>query len=430
MNARRNMETQREAADKRPGELFSPRTLLAIIAIGTAAFVGMIYLEMFGSDDPDFEIGPSTYSSSALGHKALMETLRRLDVPVMVSRFRTAEKSGEGSLLVLAEPDGSQISEELLGKIGNQPHGLLVLPKWDGRRDGSKPRWVETMSMVPVDDAELVLKHARINALVKRVDGTFTVDAPEFGGRVELTNPQVIIDARALKPIVSLKDGVLIGEADLGSGRQWVLSDPDLISNHGIDQGDNAVVAVSIIEQLRPGGGAVIFDETIHGLELRPNLLRTAFELPFGIVTLSAAVAIALAIWAGLMRFGRPEPSQRALQPGKVTLIRTTADLLRQGSRKGAVGLVLTRYFKAQVADLMVRLNGPRGLDENRQIAWLDDLAVARRLGARLQPLAAVIEATAKSHSTDPGRALRLAADLHAWKQEFLYGLAKGSNDR
>jgi 2-phospho-L-lactate guanylyltransferase len=58
------------------------------------------------------------------------------------------------------------------------------------------------------------------------------------------------------------------------------------------------------------------------------------------------------------------------------------------------------------------------------------DLAVARRLGARLQPLAAAIEATAKSHSTDPGRALRLAADLHAWKQEFLYGLAKGSSDR
>ena len=108
------MSTQGEAAAKRPGELFSPRTLLAIIAIGTAAFVGMVYLEMFGTDDPDFEIGPSTYSSSALGHKALMETLRRLDVPVVVSRFRTAEKAGSGSLLVLAEPDDSDISEELL----------------------------------------------------------------------------------------------------------------------------------------------------------------------------------------------------------------------------------------------------------------------------------------------------------------------------
>lgn len=424
------MSAQDEAAARRPGELFSPRTLLAIIAIGTAAFVGMIYLQMFGIDDPDFEIGPSAYSSSALGHKALMETLRRIDVPVVVSRFRSAEKTGKGSLLVLAEPDGSETSEVMVGGFGNVPHGLLVLPKWDGRRDLAKPRWVEDMDMVPVESVEAVLKHAQVNALVKRVDGTFTVDVPDLGGRVELTDPQVMIDARALKPIVSLKGGILIGEADLGFGRQWVLSDPDLIANHGIDQGDNAVVAVSMIEALRPAGGAVIFDETIHGLELRPNLLRTAFELPFGIVTLSAAVAVALAIWAGLMRFGRPEAGQRALQPGKVTLIRTTADLLRQGSRKGTVELVLTRYLKAQVADLVARLNGPRGLDENRQIAWLDDLAVARRHGSRLQPLAAAIETSAKSHSTDPGRALRLAADLHAWKQEFLYGVAKGSSGR
>jgi hypothetical protein len=423
------MSTEAEAKTGRPGEVFSPRTLLAIIAIGTAAFVGMIYLEMFGVDDPDFEIGPSTYSSSALGHKALMETLRRIDVPVVVSRFRTAEKSGRGSLLVLAEPDGSDTSEEMVGGLGDLWHGLLVLPKWDGSRDRSKPRWVDAMDMVSLDDVELVLKKAKTDGMVKRLKGTFTVEVPEFGGTIELTDPQIMIGA-SVRPIVSLQGGVLIGEADLGVGQQWVLSDPDVISNHGIDQGDNAVVAVSIIEALRPDGGPVIFDETIHGLELRPNLMRTAFELPFGIVTLSAAVAVALAIWAGLMRFGRPEPGQRALQPGKVTLIRTTADLLRQGSRKGTVELVLTRYLKAQIADLVARLNGPRGLTETRQIAWLDDLAVARRLGSRLQPIAAAIEATAKSHSTDPGRALRLAADLHAWKQEFLYGLAKGSSDR
>jgi hypothetical protein len=424
------MSNQGEAAARRSGELFSPRTLLAIIAIGTAAFVGMIYLSMFGGGDPEFEIGPSTYSSSALGHKALTETLRRIDVPVVVSRFRTAEKAGEGSLLVLAEPDDSDMSKELVGGLRDAPHGLLVLPKWDGRRDVAKPRWVGSMGMVEEETVEAVLEAAQIDALVKRVDGTFTLDVPTLGGQIELTNPQVIIDSQGLTPVVSFKGGILIGETADGSGRQWVLSDPDIIANHGIDQGDNAVVAVSIIEGLRPAGGVVIFDETIHGLELRPNLLRAAFELPFGIVTLSATVAIALAIWAGLMRFGRPDPSQRALQPGKITLIRTTADLLRQGSRKGTVELVLTRYLKAQIADLVARLNGPRGLSENRQIAWLDDLAVARRLSARLQPLAATIEATARSHSTDPGRALRLAADLHAWKQEFLYGLAKGSSDR
>ncbi|WP_119299562.1 hypothetical protein [Dongia deserti] len=426
------MSSPSDAREGRPGELFSPRTLMLVIAIGIAAFAGMLYLQLFADpDDPDFQVGATTYSSSAIGHKALLETLRRIDVPVIVSRFRSGEKAGSGSLLVLAEPDDNAIAKALLGGFGNVPRGLLVLPKWEGRRDLSKPRWVRKMDPVSIESVERVLDHAQIDALIKRIQGTFTIEMPEFGGRIELTDPQVLIDTRGLRPIVSLKGGVLIGEVRLGSGRQWVLSDPDLISNHGIDEADNVIVAVSMIEKLRPSSGVVIFDETIHGFEQRPNLLKTAFELPFSIVTLSSAVAILLAIWGGMMRFGRPEPGQRALQPGKVTLIRTTADLLRHASRRsGTVELVLTRYLRAQIADMVARLNGPRGLSESRQIAWLDDLANARRLRSQLHPIAAAIDSATRAGSTEPGRAMRLAADLHAWKQEFLYGLAKGSSDR
>src|SRR5206468_9697454 len=97
----RSMSRQEHAANSRPGELFSPRTLLVIIAVGTLAFVGMLYLQLFGdSGDPDLEIGPSTYSSSAIGHKALLETLRRLDIPVVISRFKSGEKARGSSLLV------------------------------------------------------------------------------------------------------------------------------------------------------------------------------------------------------------------------------------------------------------------------------------------------------------------------------------------
>jgi len=329
------MSIQSAESTGRQRELFSPRTLMVIIAVGVIAFVGMLYLMLFADpDDPDFLIGPTTYSSSAIGHKALLETLRRIDVPVIVSRFRSDEKAGDGSLLVLAEPDDSETAKTLLGEFGNLPRSLLVLSKWDGSRDLAKPRWLRKMDPVPIDAVERTLELAQIDALVKRVQGTFTVDVPEFGGTIELTDPQVMIDTRGLKPIVSLKGGILIGEARFGSGRQWVLSDPDLISNHGIDQADNAIVAVSMIERLRPSSGVVIFDETIHGLEQRPNLLRAMFQLPFSIVTLSSVAAILLAIWGSVMRFGRAEPSQRALQPGKITLIRTTADLLRQGRRR------------------------------------------------------------------------------------------------
>jgi hypothetical protein len=422
------MSRQEHAETGRPAELFSPRTLLFIIAVGVLAFVGMLYLQLFGeAGDPGFEIGPSTYSSSAIGHKALLETLRRLDIPVVISRFRSSEKATGGSLLVLAEPDDSETAAVLLGGFGNVPHGLLVMPKWEGTRDRSKPRWVGRMD--PVDEGRVtsILKTAEIDGKPKRLTGTFTVDVPQFGGTIQLTDPQVIVGS-TLNPMVSLQGGVLIGESVVGNGKQWVLSDPDLIANYGIDEKDNAVVAVSLIEHLRPSSGVVVFDETIHGFEQRPNLLKAAFKLPFSIVTLSTAVAILLAIWAGVTRFGRPEPDGRALQSGKVTLIGTTADLMRQASRKsGAVELVLTRYLRAQIADMVARVNAPRGLSDIQQVALLDSLAEARRL--KLRPLNEAIEAI-RSEAKDSARSTRLAADLHAWKQEFLHGIGTGSGDR
>ena len=121
-------------------ELFSARTLAAIFIVGILAFVGTVYLLVFAdSDDPSFEIGPTTYSSSALGHKALLQTLRRLQVPVIVSRFKSGEKAGSGSLLVLLEPDPDHLTDQLIGGFGNVPHGLLALPKWAGDRDRRKP---------------------------------------------------------------------------------------------------------------------------------------------------------------------------------------------------------------------------------------------------------------------------------------------------
>src|SRR5262249_21239120 len=91
---------------RQASDVFSPRTLVIIIAVGVLAFVGMLYLQLFGdAGDPDYEVGPSTYSRSAIGHKALLETLRQLDIPVLISRFKSAEKATDGSLLVLAEPN-------------------------------------------------------------------------------------------------------------------------------------------------------------------------------------------------------------------------------------------------------------------------------------------------------------------------------------
>jgi hypothetical protein len=424
------MTARQTVTDAASSTLFSPRVLVGIIAIGIMAFVGVLYISIFGGNgDPDVEVGPNSYSSSAIGHRGLMETLRRLDIPVVISRYDSGNKANKGSLLVLAEPDGTRTSADRLGGFRNAPNGLLVLPKWDGTADRRKPRWVGEMEKLPLSEVVEVLDRAEIGGKVTRLEGAKTINAAVLGGQIEFTDLQVITGS-SLKPILALKEGIVIGELN-APGQQWVLSDPDLISNHGLDESDNALVAVTMIERLRPSGGVVVFDETIHGFESRPNLVKAAFDLPFVMVTISGAIALALSVWAGMTRFGRPEPAGRALQPGKVTLIRTTADLLHQANRRsGAVQLVLTRYLRAQIADMLARLNAPRGLDERRQVMWLDDIAETRRITRRLHPTAEAVETMARSGNLDPAKALRIAIDLHAWKQEFLNGLGKSSVDR
>src|SRR5688572_4467242 len=64
-------------------------TLVLVIVIGLAAFVTATYLEMFGDGGGEPRTnGPSSYSRSAIGHRAFAATLRNLDLPVQLSRFR------------------------------------------------------------------------------------------------------------------------------------------------------------------------------------------------------------------------------------------------------------------------------------------------------------------------------------------------------
>ncbi len=45
-----------------------------------------------------------SFSRSALGHRGFVELLRANGIPVLVSRYASAERAGASSLLLIAEP--------------------------------------------------------------------------------------------------------------------------------------------------------------------------------------------------------------------------------------------------------------------------------------------------------------------------------------
>jgi hypothetical protein len=191
------------------------------------------------------------------------------------------------------------------------------------------------------------------------------------------------------------------------------------MSNAGLDDADNGVVAVSMIRSMLPSGGTVIIDETSHGFEQRPNLLRLLLHPPFIAVGIAGIAALLVLVWGGVARFGAPRPETVGLAAGKLTLVRNAAQLLRLGTT--ASNLVMS-YRRLVLADAIAELHGPPGLDEFSQAAWLDRAAAHRGLAIRVKPLLDEMSSLAEADRLDAARALRFSLDLHRWKQEILNG--------
>lgn len=420
------------AASKRPslrGASAGPFpliTLVVVIAIGLSAFLAATYLETFGDGGGEPRTnGANAFSRSAIGHRAFAAALRALDIPVQISRFRSFDKARGGSLLLVIEPGLGEITKDLLDNLDSVPQALLVLPKWDGATDRKKPIWIERMDLLPQSVPEEILQQVLPGAEIVRKEAPLRQEVTRFGGTIKLDHPQTFAADNVAAVILDPSGGILLGAVQHGDHKLWILSDPDLVSNSGIDEAENGLVAISIVDSLLPEGGAVIIDETLHGFEQRPNLMRTLLHPPFVTILIATIVAMLVLVWAGVTRFGAPQAETEGLAAGKLTLVRSAAKLLRFGT---SAGNLLLSYRRLVLADVMSELHGPNGLDEAAQAAWLDRAAAHRGLDARLRPL--LDRMSAQGGRIDATRALRFAHELYRWKQEIVHGtviVARGS---
>jgi len=400
---------------------FQLLTLLVLIVVGVGAFLAGTYLQVFddGSGEP-WTADANSFSHSAIGHRAFVETLRKLGVPVEISRFQTLDRVGDNNLLLVLEPD-EKAGEPILAALRNVHHALLVLPKWEGLMDFNKPNWIAERDLLKPADVDGVLRAVLPRAGTERQSGTLKTDATRYHGKLVIDNPQYVdipIEDNSGSLLVT-RDGSLLSELDKGGNHLWILSDPDILSNAGLDDADNGVVAVAMIESMLPRGGTVIIDETSHGFEQRPNLLRVLLHPPFIAVGIGGIAALTVLAWAGIARFGAPRAEAVGLAAGKLTLVRNAAQLLRLGTT--ASNLVLS-YRRLVLADAIAELHGPPGLDEFSQAAWLDRAAAHRGLTTRIKPLLDEMSSLAEADRLDAARALRFSLDLHRWKQEILHG--------
>lgn len=383
--------------------VMSARTMFWLLAVGASALVGSILLGIYGDlGGSPSSAGSSAYSTSAVGHGAFAALLRETGVPVEISRT-TGGRTGGGDLIVLAEPDLELIETETIDRLtaaGN--HVLIVLPKWWTVPSRRHPGWIAAAELLP-EDAVLELADLLSPGIaIVRPQDASGWNSKLGGGVPDIDRPQLAV-AKNLKPIIATDGGILAGLLRSEGLEVTLLTDPDLISNAGLHRGGNAAVALALVEQLRPAGGAVVFDETLHGFARAESIWRFFLEPPWLAATLLALLAAGFTAWMAATRFGAPLPAAPAHRSGKASLVTNAAGLLVHA---GHLRHLAERYVAAMIADVAERLRiaGP----ERELRTLLDD--AARRRGLK-HTLAAL----------DPRDGpVALARQGHAWKKEML----------
>lgn len=401
------------------------------IAIGLGV-VSLVFGLVWGviSDDVDYVTthGANGYSRSALGFHALGELLQARGIEVVRSRFRSRQRADPADVLLLASPDAvaddSRDREILDAILTSERRVLLVLPKWDPDDANARGRSDDVVHYVRrVADTRVSRLLADIDpdARVASADGaTFPVNA--LGAAPDIAHPQVLRDSE-LMPLVYGDEGLLIGEQRRREGRLVVLSDPEPLSNSGLGRGENAALALALIDALRGEGGRVVFDETLHGLERIPSVWGEFIRRPFRLGSAHVVLLFVAAIVAGAVRFGRPRRVDGGLREGKEALLENIAELLeRVGHAPTAVG----RYFDVTVDGLADALHAPRSLTRAGRLDWLASRLPPAR-GDELRALTKEVlapddPATRRARRLRRAALLALAVRIHRFRDEVVHG--------
>jgi len=372
-------------------------------------------------------VGPSSFSRSAIGHAGIADVLAQLAIPVVKSRSSSLEKLGAGSVLVIAEPRRNGRSEDAIRTLLKASTILLVLPKWTGQPSDQKTGWLRQVDERPILDAQwaLDLIAPRGEVVRERSAVQWTTNALHITPDVDV--PVQLVRGDRLRPIIGTMEGMLVGEISDKNRKIWVLADPDIIANHGLAREGNAALALALIKALRAGDGSVVFDETVHGLLVRPvSPFLLLFRFPFVVATAQGLLAVALLLWATLGRFGAPQAAPPALRAGREGLLQNMAKLVEF---TGHQDVIVKRYVQETVRDVAVALHAPRELAGAKLIAWLQRVGLAR--GVAIDCEAVLIQAAeaGMTRRRNSSALVRLAREIHLWKGEIVDGRSRHSRD-
>lgn len=272
---------------------------------------------------------------------------------------------------LLLQQDEYDLESDTIADKASRVPSMIVLPKW---RSGMRLTGLgHPILLSEPRGAERTLRdltgEARPRLRLSRTPFTEFTYETVAGGRLEAQiYAAQMLQAPGCDPLIGERGLMLVAECPLdgSDGRVLVVSDPDLLNNHGLRLGDNARIARDLLTA-RAGGGTIMIDyssdnwlrdEADTGVVRErtwADLLRF-FDPPFLYLWLGAGVALALALWRSAMRYGPVRADAMGPGAGKSLAIAARARLMRLADQDGAL---LGEYAKARIGAVAGQIFGP-----------------------------------------------------------------------
>ncbi len=251
--------------------------------------------------------------------------------------------------------------------------------------------------------------------------GLERVSAGGFG-TLSLRAPQYMRTPKDCAPLIGTRDQALLVECTrrYTDVVYWMLSDPDVLNNHGLHLGRNVDAALNIIDRLS-GGGEVVLDYSTQLWSMPTEDRRTIAELmrffapPFAWIWLAALLLFALALWRGSVR---DRPIQSTFGHGhsgtRYTIVAAQSRLMRNTGRDGALLRALAYQRVQSLCDLLLGRDERATDRKARMLAFLE-----RRSPDLAQRMVQVLEDTETApERLPPGNAVALLTRLETVYEE------------
>ena len=408
----------------RRADPFRPGTVLALLAVGTIAFMLLLYSLGQGWTGGEGRDGGNHAAANGLnGYSGLATLLERTGNKVSISR-NPADIPDYG-LQILTPPLTSNAKDidEILQKRMASGAGptILILPKWmampvpDGADVASEDGWAILLgAMSPTWFSELEIAEGTELA-VGQTSGWQGLG--QAGSLPDETQVQALVGdkQKAMRALLTDDEGdVLAAELVQSSTYDpWpviIVFEPDLLNNYGMADQDRARIALQLVGQATMAEDLPIrFDLSLNGLGAAENLLTLAFRPPFLSATLCLLLVALVIGWRAFRRFGPAVAEPPAVSHGKRQLARNGAALLQRVKRWH----LLKRPYEDMIGQRVASTLGLRNAETDAREEDIDKALVRRgHEGPAFSGLAADLRAAQR-----PGEILRAAQRLRSFER-------------